>query len=67
MTHNSASQSAHASAGKGSPTGRAARNGSNTGTAKSAKSRSAGNTLLGFAHIGATNATGKHGGQQTYN
>jgi hypothetical protein len=67
MTHNTAGQSAYASAGKGSPTSRAAGNGGNTGTAKSAKSRAAGNTLLGLVHIGATNATGKQGGQQTYN
>ena len=42
------------------PTG----NGGYACAAKRAKGRAAGNTLLGFAHIGAADAADKQGGQQ---
>jgi len=59
-----ASQSAHARASQSAPGSGSTGNGGNACAAKRAKGRATGNTLLGLAHIGATDAADKHGGQQ---
>ena len=58
-----ASQRAHACASQSAPGSGSTGNGGNVCAAKRAKGRATGNTLLGLAHIGATNAADKQGGQ----